>query len=533
MTMWTMIGNLLELFHAQAGETDFKWQAQFGGTVRFKGPFGEDRLLISDPKAIQHIFKQGYVWGVPSEQRTMSFVFAGPGLGYVEGEDHKRHRKVMNPAFGTQACKALVPVFLAAAASLSNKWKDLLSLSKEESEVINIPIWTSLATLDALGHGAFNYNFGALENVDNVLTSVYRTYFSDIFASPSSTMFIAEAIISALPQKVAIYLLKYMPDPRLARARAAWEVSVKVAGELVEAKTKQLLQGEDVGSRSTDVLSHLGGCYSILNGSSLRILVSIVRANLSGNEKARLSEDELLSQMHIIFLAGHETTATSLTWTLFELSKHPEVQSRLREEIREKERQIAFEGRVQDGLTADDLDALPYLNAVVKEILRYDTIAVHLPKMALEDDCIPLEESIALGDGKKIGEIPVRKGQRILISIYGYHRSKAIFGEDAHVFKPERWLEDPGAKNDTPFGVYSNLVSFSGGVRNCIGWRFALYELQAFIVELISNFEFSLTPECRKIRREICGRTALPVLEGELAKGPQCPLRVKHAKRDG
>ncbi|KAL0575665.1 hypothetical protein V5O48_006322, partial [Marasmius crinis-equi] len=499
--------------------TDFKWQAQFGGTVRFKGPFGASSLPPYN--SIQHILKQGYIWGVPPERLTTSMVFAGPGLGCVEGsasssytvaffvlsfsphtgDDHKRQRKVMNPAFGSKECKALVPVFFASAASynavqLSNKWKDLLSLSKDGFKVINIPAWVSLAALDALGHSAFNYNFGAMENENNVLTSVYRTFFSDIFAVPTSSTFIAQAVISALPRQVAITLLKYMPDPRLARGRAVREVASKVAQELVEAKTKELLQGD---LKSKDVLSLL------------------VKANLSGNEKARLSEEELSAQMQIMFVVGHESTASTLSWTLLTLSRHPEVQSRLREELREKERQIALEGRAQNGLTADDLDALPYLNAVVKETLRYNSSAVNMPKIALQDDCLPLEEIITLGDGKQVTEIPVRKGQRILLSIHGYNRSKTIFGEDADTFRPERWLEDSGVNKATPLGVYSNLV----------------YEIQAFITELISNFEFTTTPECRKVRREICGQMMSPVLEGELAKGPQCPLGVRYAKRDG
>ncbi|KAJ8083046.1 hypothetical protein PM082_008909 [Marasmius tenuissimus] len=249
-----LVGNYRDIFTAQAAEADLKWVQQYGGVVRFKAPFGEDRLLISDPKAIHHIFKQGYVWGIPLERRRISLVLAGPGLGYAEGEDHKRQKRVINPGFGSQECRALVPVFCAAAASLVDKWRDLLLGSEDDSQVLNIPTWTSLATLDALGHGGFNYDFGALKDNDNVLSTAYRNFFADIFSAPSDSTFVAERIISALPRRLALWLLENAPDPRLARGRAARDVATQVARELIEAKTKELQQG----GGGNDVLSLLG-----------------------------------------------------------------------------------------------------------------------------------------------------------------------------------------------------------------------------------------------------------------------------------
>ncbi|EEB97527.1 hypothetical protein MPER_03131 [Moniliophthora perniciosa FA553] len=76
-----------------------------------------------------------------------------------------------------------------------------------------------------------------------------------------------------------------------------------------------------------------------------------------------------------------------------------------------------------------------------------------------------------------------------------------------------------------------SVATFSGGVRSCIGWKFAVLEMQAFLVELIDNFEFSLAPESHKIRRESC-LIMQPTIEGELEKGCQLPLQVRIASRD-
>ncbi|KAJ6536500.1 hypothetical protein DFH09DRAFT_931325, partial [Mycena vulgaris] len=73
--------------------------------------------------------------------------------------------------------------------------------------------------------------------------------------------------------------------------------------------------------------------------------------------------------------------------------------------------------------------------------------------------------------------------------------------------------------------------TFGTGVRACIGWRFAVAEMQAFLVELVDNFEFSMTDSAARIRRDIC-LVVVPVVEGEAEKGIHLPLRVTLAERE-
>lgn len=74
-------------------------------------------------------------------------------------------------------------------------------------------------------------------------------------------------------------------------------------------------------------------------------------------------------------------------------------------------------------------------------------------------------------------------------------------------------------------------LTFAGGVRSCVGWRFAVCEVQALTVEVINNFELALTPEIERLRREAC-LVMLPTLEGEQLKGENLPLKVSLAPRD-
>ena len=89
-----------------------------------------------------------------------------------------------------------------------------------------------------------------------------------------------------------------------------------------------------------------------------------MRANVSENPKTRLNAEEMIAQMSTLTLAGHETTANTLTWYLWELAKHPEFQTKLREEIMAVRANISTRG--DSDLTIDDLDSMPLLQAGMK-----------------------------------------------------------------------------------------------------------------------------------------------------------------------
>ncbi|KAH9485607.1 Cytochrome P450 monooxygenase 128 [Psilocybe cubensis] len=229
-----------------------------------------------------------------------------------------------------------------------------------------------------------------------------------------------------------------------------------------------------------------------------------------------------------MLLAGFETTATSLTWTLFELALHADVQDRLRQEIHQKEREIKARGDI--AFTPNDFEDMPYLTAVLKESLRFNPAAYYIYRQPSKDEVIPLSTPITSPSGKILNEIVVPKNTKITISINGYNRNKAIFGHDSQLFDPDRWLTPGRVNKSVNVGVYGNSITFSGGIRSCIGWRFAVMELQAFLVELVGNFEFSPTPEASMIRREACLVMA-PTIEGHVKKTRYLPLLVKKAKR--
>ncbi|KAF5321513.1 hypothetical protein D9619_001359 [Psilocybe cf. subviscida] len=504
------LGNLPELFQSQVGEPDFKFQRLYGDVTRIKGPFGEDRLLISDPKALQYIFHtSGYNFLKWPERTEISRILMGRGLLWADDEIHKRQRKVMLPGFGAPESKSFVPIFRRVASELTAQWTDILASSPDQSAVINVATWLSRATMDSIGEAAFDYQFGALANTDNEFMKAYfglmQVYIStsDTLGSPSRSVIFKQNI---LPIWVLNLMSKYSRARNLVHARYTAKLANALTRQLVEDKSEALLQGKG----NKDILSLL------------------VKANASEEAKTRLTEEEIFAQMRTILLAGHETSATSLCWVLLELAKNPDVQTKLRDEIRATEHAIAARGG--SDFSATDMDNMSYLNAVIKESMRIHPAVYHNYRQSVKDDLLPLSTPIQGTDGIARTSLPVPKGMKMILSIAGYNRNAEVFGEDADVFNPDRWLDSNEKKGPT-LGVYGNLLTFAGGVRTCIGWRFALYEMYALTIEIISNFELSTSPDISRLRREAC-LVMLPTLEGEQLKGENLPLWVSVASRD-
>ena len=156
---------------------------------------------------------------------------------------------------------------------------------------------------------------------------------------------------------------------------------------------------------------------------------------MSENPKTQLSAEEMRSQMSAMTLAGHETTANTVTWVLYELARHPDYQAKLRGEIARKRAELNARG--EPDFSMEDLEGLEYLQAAIKvrsvvcglagthwvqETLRYHPIVYHLIREAGKDDVIPLSRPITTAKGEVITEIPVAKGQQVMINISVYNR---------------------------------------------------------------------------------------------------------------
>ncbi|KAI0751623.1 cytochrome P450 [Daedaleopsis nitida] len=173
----------------------------------------------------------------------------------------------------------------------------------------------------------------------------------------------------------------------------------------------------------------------------------------------------------------------------------------------------------------EELADLPYLDAVIRETLRiYAPVTTSL-RVAIQDDVLPVSKPFVDRKGNVQHEIRIAKGHKVIMPIVGLNQSKELWGDDALDFKPERWEHPPEAISRVP-GVWGQMLSFLGGARGCIGYRFAVTEMKVIIFTLLRAFEFELAVP-RDDLRPAGTFLQRPALVSEPEKGTQLPMLVR------
>ncbi|PBK71908.1 cytochrome P450 [Armillaria solidipes] len=480
------------------GDLEMEWYQQYGAVYRTGGCFGQDFLSVADPKALQYIFhSSGYRFPKTRDARRIMNAFVGQGVATVEGNVHQRQRKILGPAFAASQLRLFLNVFQASALKLTEKTYEYAGKGKE----VNVLQWTSKIALDIIGITSFRYKFNSLDGGQTELMAALNNIFGESQMWPTTWELLFSALWRILPEWVLL-LLERLPSRDVVRLKRFRDVASKVSRHIFEQQLNEVTN--DANPSEKDVVNVLAMSY------------------LADDAKKKMSDLEIDSQLATFIIAGHDTTANTMAWLLYELSRHPEVQAKVREEI------AIAKYKAPGALTSNDYDAMAWLNAVIKEVLRYHPLAYGLFREAAQDDVLPLAEPIITSDGQLCSEIPISKGQVIFASVYTYNRRvllPSVWGDDAAEWNPRRFLEDRGIKQES-LGVYANLMTFSAGIRGCIGWRFTIMELQSVVTELLSNFEFGIPKGAPELQHGPAGFVLIPIVPGKAKEGPQIPLLV-------
>ncbi|KAK0478581.1 cytochrome P450 [Armillaria luteobubalina] len=476
------------------GDLEMEWYQQYGAVYRTAGCFGQDILSVSDPKALQYIFhSSGYRFPKTKDMHLFLETLNGPGIATVEGKVHQHQRRILGPAFATTQLRKFLSTFQASAMKLTEKITEHIGDGKE-TDVLK---WTSKAALDIIGITSFRYKFNSLDGEQTELMEAMDNMFGESMLWPTTMEILFTGLCRILPEW-ASSLLSRLPNRKTARLSRFKDVATKVSRPIFN---RQLVEvANDANPAEKDV-------------------VNILAMSHVSDSAKKMSDIEIDSQLASFILAGHDTTATTMAWLLYELSRHPEDQVKVREEI------AKTKSSTPGPLNSSDYDSMPLLNAVIKEVLRYHPLAYGLYRETAQDDVLPLAEPIINSDGTACSQVPITKGQVVFASLYTYNRLPSVWGDDAGEWNPRRFLEDHGKKQES-LGVYANLMSFSAGIRACLGWRFAVMELQSVVTELLSNFEFSIPKGAPDILPCPVGFGTIPTILGKAKEGPQVPLLV-------
>ena len=202
------------------------------------------------------------------------------------------------------------------------------------------------------------------------------------------------------------------------------------------------------------------------SGESRDDLLSVLLAAVDEDSGARMSDQQLRDEMMTLFLAGHETTANALTWTWYLLSRHPEVEAKLLEELHG-----VLAGRTP---AMADLPKLPYTEMVIREAIRLYPPAPGFAREPIED--------------VTIGGYDVPKGSLVTVNTYALQRDGRFFS-DPEQYDPDRFA--PGWEEHIPRYAY---LPFGGGPRVCIGNGFAMMEARLILATVAQCYKLSLEP---------------------------------------
>ncbi|KAI6154202.1 cytochrome P450 [Pisolithus tinctorius] len=467
------------------------WAREFGVVYEVPTTLGGRKIMLSDPKALAHCYsRETWTYVLTEDTRLILRRTFGPGILWAQGEDYKRQRKSLTPAFSQAAIRKLTPIFFNSTHKAKAAWDTMIDASGSDNIVIKVQNWMNRISLDSIGLACFSHDFGTLDGKPATVTEVFDTIASAPKRSAVDMGFILLSVVFPW--------LVYLPTPRIKLLRGMQEtmedISTKLLARIKREKEEGVLDGKEEKS----------------------IIGMLMKANDSDSD-IRSSPEEVLAQMKILLAAGYETTSISMTWALLELARNPGVQNKLRQEL------LAFGGEP----TYSQLQSnLPYLDAVVHEILRVHPPVTDLLRVAVENDIIPLSEPVVTKSGEVVNSLTIASGTHIGIPIASINKSTEIWGLDAKMFRPERWLEENGIpKKAQDIQAYRHLLTFVDGPRTCIGKGFALTEFKVVLSVLAKNFVFEMRdgPDTRV--ELVMGVLLRPRIAGE--QGSDVPLRIR------
>ncbi|KAJ3384375.1 hypothetical protein HDU92_003609 [Lobulomyces angularis] len=345
----------------------------------------------------------------------------------------KKHRKMIQPAFA--------PQHLERSFNVTSEVCDrLFALIEDGSNNVPMHDYLNYISCDVIGKVAFSYDFeftNSIKNLKDPKFNVIRQFDS-----------IATAVgMRIATPKVLWGLLGAYPD------KGTHANISNTVRRIVQEKKSGVSENKSyaeaaVGKWEMDVLDRL------LENSSE------TESDPHESEEAPFTDEELCDEIFGFFLAGHETTANSLSFMLLELTKYPLIAKRLTEEI---------DPVMNDGNFAfQKLGELKYLDCFIKESLRMHPVLPGIGKVASKDEFL--------------GEYFIKKGTPVMANLMCVHFSEQYW-DKPKVFLPERW-----ENNFTP--VPGSYAPFGDGPHNCIGQKLALIEMKVVLSKILHTFDF-------------------------------------------
>ncbi|KAL7287757.1 hypothetical protein TKK_0018138 [Trichogramma kaykai] len=400
----------------------------FFGIYVFHNPI----LFVNDPELIRLILVKDFNYfsdrGIHSNLETDPMSY---NLFRLPGDKWRHLRTKLTPIFTSGKLKQLYPLVV----EVSHELVDVFDKNLEQSDVIDVRDLIERFITDSISNVAFGFNCNSLKNPSNE----FRRH-----GILGTDMGKYTAVLSIFGSNI----LDFWRLPVF--KQSVNKFFIQIFKQVVQHRIEESVVRNDFISSLmtlTDCKSDVEK-FSDINGEKLNML-------------------EAAAQVFVFFIAGFETTSTTLTYCFHELARYPKVQEKLQQEIDEV-------AKYPGGFTYENVMNMKYLDMVFNEALRKHPPVPFVNRLCTKDYTIP-GTSICLP-----------KGMRLAISVSGLQNDPDIY-PDPDVFEPERFSKENSAKRNSYY-----FLPFGEGPRICIAKRIAFMQGKIALITLLSRYNFSL-----------------------------------------
>ncbi|KAL1560581.1 unspecific monooxygenase [Salvia divinorum] len=353
------------------------------------------------------------------------------GLVSYEGDKWAKHRRLINPAFRLEKIKKMPTSFYMSCCDMLSEWEKM-----EPSEgAFELDIWPFLETLtsDAISRTAFGSSYEQGRKIFELQKELAR-------------LLLTATISFFIPG------FRFLPTRTNRRMNHIRNEVESLLLDLINKRMKAIEAGEATTHNLLDML-----------------LESNFKEMQEKGNKFGMSLQDVVEECKLFYIAGQETTAALLVWTMILLSKHSDWQARAREEIRG-----AFGGGRQPDF--EGLNGLKVVTMILDEVLRLYTPVFMVVRKTHKETVV--------------GDWRIPAGVNLILPSLEVHHDRGIWGDDAKEFKPERFSE--GVSKATK--DRRTYFPFGWGPRICIGQNFAMLEAKMALTMMLQRYSFELSP---------------------------------------
>ncbi|EXK46257.1 hypothetical protein FOMG_04463 [Fusarium oxysporum f. sp. melonis 26406] len=431
LARFTRLWLLKQVYFGTYPKTSIELHRKYGPIVRI----APNEYSIDDPAAAKIIYGSGrgftksqwyYASGNPISPLPNIFAEPNPHI-------HAQARRKVAAAYSMTNLVQLEPFIDKCSAVL----RDRLEEFARSGTSVEISHWMQCYAFDVIGMMTLGKRFGFLDSGEDI-----------------------QGIMSSLSQYL-VYCANVGVFPEWHKTLFRRQMRSKTVSGLTHIRGFANAQLEEKREKvKADDVPHPNVAEDFIT-KFLRV---------QAQDPAKITNADISSVCTMNIGAGSDTTSISLTSIIFNLIKHPRVLERLRAEIKEHESQ----GTISDPIKFVEANQLPYLQAVIKEGLRmHPATGLSLGRV------VP-------SDGATLAGQYFPPGTVVGINAWVAHANTKVFGHDAHVFRPERWLDYPELVKERE----AYFMTFGQGSRTCLGKNISLMELSKAVPQIVRHFDF-------------------------------------------